>query len=606
MNIKPQHPRLLVTDSTWPDLRARRVQSPTLDRLLRVIENDARAILERPPQTRVMEGRRLLHTSREVLRRLLLLSFTYRLSGGAEFLHRAEKEMAAAASFTDWNPDHFLDVAEMTLALAISYDWLDDALAPEVRATVRHAIVEKGLKPGLEPAEKHNWWYHSDNNWNQVCLAGLTLGALAIAEDEPALAEKFVECVRTYNPKGMKPYEPDGVYPEGPSYWAYGTTFEVILLAGLESALGSDLGLSQCPGFLATADYPGQVTGPTGLLFNYSDGEQAATMKPALYWFARKLGRGDILHFQHDCLARFLAAKESNPDGVNGERILPLLPIWAEDLEHRSAPPPALAWFRKGINPLAIFRTSWTDGNALFVALKGGVPRASHGQMDNGSFVLESDGVRWGLDLDKQDYHSLESRNIQLWHSNQEGGRWRVFRLNNFSHNTLAINGQLHRADGRAEIVRFQGDGPAPHAVVDLSATFAGQAGKVLRGFQLLPRRQLLIQDELSGLKPGDTVRWAFVTGAGITVKGNQATLRQSGQALHITLAAPEGNFEIASAQPTDDFNAPNPGVSILIANLRAPEAGHLLIQTLFAPGEAPASVPGLATASCESWSAPV
>ena len=27
-------------------------------------------------------------------------------------------------SFTDWHPKHFLDVAEMTTALALSYDWL--------------------------------------------------------------------------------------------------------------------------------------------------------------------------------------------------------------------------------------------------------------------------------------------------------------------------------------------------------------------------------------------------------------------------------------------------------------------------------------------------
>jgi hypothetical protein len=32
--------------------------------------------------------------------------------------------MLAAAAFSDWNPSHFLDVAEMTAALAIGYDWL--------------------------------------------------------------------------------------------------------------------------------------------------------------------------------------------------------------------------------------------------------------------------------------------------------------------------------------------------------------------------------------------------------------------------------------------------------------------------------------------------
>ena len=39
---------------------------------------------------------------------------------------RLEEEMLAAAGFSDWNPGSFLDVAEMTTALAIGYDWLHD------------------------------------------------------------------------------------------------------------------------------------------------------------------------------------------------------------------------------------------------------------------------------------------------------------------------------------------------------------------------------------------------------------------------------------------------------------------------------------------------
>jgi len=39
----------------------------------------------------------------------------------------------AAARFGDWNPKHFLDVAEMTFALAIWYDWLFDQLDTNLR-----------------------------------------------------------------------------------------------------------------------------------------------------------------------------------------------------------------------------------------------------------------------------------------------------------------------------------------------------------------------------------------------------------------------------------------------------------------------------------------
>ena len=36
--------------------------------------------------------------------------------------------MLDMSKFEDWNPSHFLDVAEMTAGLAIGYDWLYDEL----------------------------------------------------------------------------------------------------------------------------------------------------------------------------------------------------------------------------------------------------------------------------------------------------------------------------------------------------------------------------------------------------------------------------------------------------------------------------------------------
>ena len=40
--------------------------------------------------------------------------------------------MLTAARFEDWNPSHFLDVAEMTFALAIGYDWHSEGKTPSL------------------------------------------------------------------------------------------------------------------------------------------------------------------------------------------------------------------------------------------------------------------------------------------------------------------------------------------------------------------------------------------------------------------------------------------------------------------------------------------
>ena len=88
-------------------------------------------------------------------------------------------------------------------------------------------------------------------------------------------------------PLSMHEFSPDGAYPEGPGYWGYGTTYNVMLISALQSTLGTDFGLSQQPGFLATADYYLHVTGPSGYFFNYSDcGRGGPSVAAAMFWFA--------------------------------------------------------------------------------------------------------------------------------------------------------------------------------------------------------------------------------------------------------------------------------------------------------------------------------
>jgi hypothetical protein len=607
-HLKPQHPRLLVTDTTWQDLQAERKQSPVLDRLLQKMEADGRALLTAPPLTYKKTGRRLLAVSREGFKRIVLWSFDYRMTKDEAFRKRAEQEMLAIAAFDDWNPSHFLDVAEMTAGMSLGYDWLYDALSPESQATLRKAIIEKGLKAGDSPDLPGTGWYKTSNNWNAVCFGGLTLGALAVADAEPGLANKMLGEVRANNPKGMVEYAPNGVYPEGPGYWDYGTTYEVILIAALESALGTDWDISKSPGFLSTAEYPLEVTGPTGLVFNYSDGGEKVGIEPALFWFARKLQQPDILHFQHALVQRYIDRPNPPEAGSGSDRFLPLLAIWASShvLDNSNPPNRPLSWLGVGSNTLVGFRSSWTDPDALFLAAKGGSASLSHAHMDAGGFVLDADGVRWARMLGAQEYESLESKGIDLWNREQSGGRWTVFRLNNLSQSTLTINGKPHDVDGNAPIIRFSSDSKMPHAVFDLSPIFAGQAQKVVRGFKMLPNRRILIQDELTGLQPGDEVRWAFVTGAAVTADGRHATLRQKGKALQLALGSPtEGTFEVVPADPpADGFNVPNPGVSILIAKLHPAKSGNLLIQVLIQPGEKSLPDQPLKVEPCESWSA--
>lgn len=263
--LRPGHPRLFADTNGWNAMRAMSREDETLGRLVTGIERVGRELLSAEPLTYHKTGRRLLSVSRAALNRITLWSFCHRVTGDAAFARRAEKEMLALAAFPDWNPSHFLDTAEMTAALAIGYDWLHSELRPESRAIIRKAIVEKGLKEGVGPDAKHTSWRRARSNWNQVCFGGLTLGALAVADEEPAFARALLEAAREDIAHGLSSYEPDGVYPEGPSYWNYGTIYQVLMLSALESALGTTWQLEDSPGFLPSFAAQLQQIGPTGL-----------------------------------------------------------------------------------------------------------------------------------------------------------------------------------------------------------------------------------------------------------------------------------------------------------------------------------------------------
>ncbi len=66
-------------------------------------------------------------------------------------------------------------------------------------------------------------WTKGRNNWNRVCNIGLALGALAIADEAPKLADRIMRYALESLLHINHVYEPEGAYPEGPSHWEYGT-----------------------------------------------------------------------------------------------------------------------------------------------------------------------------------------------------------------------------------------------------------------------------------------------------------------------------------------------------------------------------------------------
>ena len=75
----------------------------------------------------------------------------------------------AVCNFSDWNPSHYLDVAEMAMAVAIGLDWSYADLPKETINMAELALIDKGIKPSWINGGKNASWAKNNNNWNQVC-----------------------------------------------------------------------------------------------------------------------------------------------------------------------------------------------------------------------------------------------------------------------------------------------------------------------------------------------------------------------------------------------------------------------------------------------------
>lgn len=277
------HPRILLLEGEEEQIRDLIEADQTWRKMHMAILEKSTELLGKPELERVMTGRRLLSVSREALKRIFYLSYSYRMTGDDRYLHRADEEILAVSRFSDWNPSHFLDVAEMTMAVAIGYDWLFEDLSERARLEARSAILWKGIE---ESKKGNQWWLDSENNWNQVCNAGMVFGALAIQEDYPELAEEIIDRAFESIKIAMDEYLPDGVYPEGYSYWGYGTTFNVLFLSAVEKYLGTDRGLTDNSGFLNTGHFVKHMITPTGGNFTWGDCGTGTNIYPAMFWFA--------------------------------------------------------------------------------------------------------------------------------------------------------------------------------------------------------------------------------------------------------------------------------------------------------------------------------
>ncbi|KIO21389.1 hypothetical protein M407DRAFT_245483 [Tulasnella calospora MUT 4182] len=603
--VRPDRPRLIAPAYKWEQLAAFVASDPYMKQWNDTIMADVNQWEGMDPVPYDIDGglnkSGVLDVARSVKQRIKAFAYAYRVTGQTMWADRAWKELQNASGTgsqpfgtapDNWNTQHFLDVAEFTAAFAIGYDWLYDVWTDQQKTTIRTAIINLGLNFGIQAYANnagYGWWRTVNGNWNCVCNGGLTMGALAILGDDTSGVAEQILGYTIDNAKANCAMGPssDGTWSETPNYWYFGTTAQAEMASSLLTATGSTYGLMTAnPTFADTGLYHMYVYG-NQQMFDYGDHgpNKFSTTANAMMFQASQFNKPEYMLFQRD---RIDAAEPWSmfwyDPSVTGA-------FWNNmPLDH---------YFDDPLDVWASMRSSWTDVNGLFVAMKAGnhTGHQTHGDLDAGDFVIDALGVRWAGELGSGDYLSDGYFSSEATDSQ----RWLYYRTRTEGQNCLVVNhqnqnvnaatpsnfGSSNTAQGSSTVFEDPSDSTA-FFTADLTATNNGAAIK--RGIRLINgRKQVLLQDDITNVQ--QPMEWRMHTNATVTTSGASATLTLDGNTMQVQILDPPAGVVFGTAEavryaddpalPAGMTDQPNPGVTVLTIEL---PAGSYNLQVLFNP----------------------
>ena len=571
------HPRLLLHAGEEEEIRLAIETQPVMAEADSAILAYCDETLNQPPHPRRMAGFRI-ERMQVPLQRIFYLSYAYRVHGDRRYADRAIEEMLNTAEYEDWNPGHFLDVAEITMGMAIGYDWLYDEMTAEQRRKVASAISRHGLD--ASKIDKDAWFYTAFQNWNQVCNAGLVFGAIAVwdeyRDDAVIILDKCFDSNYLTLTEG---YSKEGAYAEGYGYWGYGSAFQILLIAALESAFGSDMGLMDGHDrFFRSGTFMQMMNRPSGLCFDYADSGREAAAEHMLAWLAVKTGDESLLYPEVQKL------RKNHFSRMDMQRLLPFFLISARKIDFAKLQVPDGRFFTTGgLTPLYIYRSGWESEDDTYLGIKAGLISSNHSHCDVGSFVFDADGVTWADDLGLQPYLSLESKGVDLWNRWQNSSRYDVFRIGPFSHNIITVNG--HRPDvyQYIDFTRTWCEDAQKGAEMNLKMLYWEDLKDYRRTVILLGEddAELLVKDELRAGDHPAIVRWNLCTTAQAEILDDTCIrLFADGHERLLRLEGCNGKAAIWSAQPGTDIDYPNPD-NVLVGFTVDLEAGESAVMNV-------------------------
>lgn len=399
-------------------------------------------------------------------------------------------EIDLSSAATSWN-------------LATMHNWLGDKLAREIRELINRELERRTFAPFESYATKGTprlWWATGTNNWNAVCLAGVTGSALAMIES-PKRRAFFAAAAEEYVRNFLRGFTSDGYCSEGIGYYNYGFGHYVLLSDTICQATGGKVDLMEDPKVRQIALFGPRMEILPSIYPAFADCSPTARPGTQLQAYLSRryaLGWDDI---EREAGKRAGSSRSLFELGLHG---FPSSVLQKPQARKPSAGPAMRDWFADAQVLICRPRTGRTPG--LGVAIKGGHNSEHHNHNDVGTFVVAIDGETPLIDPGSEVYtaRTFSSK------------RYESKVLNSYGHPVPLVAGQMQKKgrQAAARIIKTEFTDEQDTIVLDISDAYAVKSLKQLQRTFVFSREgtgSLTVTDEVEFDTP-QTFGTALVT----------------------------------------------------------------------------------------------
>ena len=505
------------------------------------------------------------------------------LENKGRFVPALEKTVAALCAERTWIlPAHDrglrnfkgeqidIDLASSALGwnLAMADYLLGGKLGTETRKLIRDNVHRRVVQPYLDMVagkRGKNWWMNGTNNWNAVCLAGVTGSALTLVESRQQRAT-FVVAAEEHSRNFLRGFTPDGYCSEGLGYWGYGFGHYVLLAEAIRQATAGRLDLLARKEVRAAATYAWRIEIIGGVYPAFADCSVRARPSSQLTHFLRRRFRLGADPAEDSSMIQpssslFHAMMYSFGNSATRE------PRGEAD-----GKPGVRTWFEHA--GVLVCRPGDRSRCRMGAAMKGGHNAEHHNHNDVGSYVVVV-GRRAVLLDPGAEVYTARTFSSRRYESNV---------LNSFGHPVPRVAGRLQRGgrQARGRVVRTEFTDQADTLALDLRSAYSVKGLKKLQRTFIYSRQgpgSLTVTDEVAFDSPQAFETALITLGRWKRAAPRSLIVYDSDEAVRVDIETTGGEFEVKAEQIREDVRTRSLPVRLGIAFKKPVAAGAITVK---------------------------